>query len=108
MGKQTKIPGTDGDRHSDLDKQAEKYVEARDVRMQCSAAETIEKEALHVMMNKYGLTEYRIIDADPNLLVTIEVVEETVKVKKIEISSPKTKGKGEPDGEAEPEATVTE
>lgn len=81
--KQTKIPGTDSDRHKDLDAQAARYVEARDMRMSCTEAEVDEKQKLHEMMKKHGITEYKVIDCDPQLLVTIEVTEETLRVKKL-------------------------
>ena len=79
--RQTRMPGTDSDRHKDLDNIAAKYVEARDARMQILQEEIELKEELHQLMKKYELTEYKIIDVTPNLLVTIEVTEETVKVK---------------------------
>ncbi len=84
MTKQTRMPGTDADRHRDLDNIAAKYVEARDARMQMLQEEIELKEELHQLMKSYNLESYRIIDTTPNLLVTIEVTEETVKVKKLE------------------------
>jgi len=82
--RQTRMPGTDTDRHKDLDQLAAKYVEARDARMQMLQEEIELKEELHQLMKSYGLDSYRIIDTTPNLLVTIEVTEETVKVKKLD------------------------
>jgi hypothetical protein len=52
MTKQGVIPGTDIDRHRDLDAAGEKYVEARDIRMQCSQAESEAKEELHALITE--------------------------------------------------------
>ncbi len=98
MTRQTRIPGSDADRHPDLDEVAARYVEARDARMQMLQEEIETKEELHQLMKKYELTEYKIIDITPNLLVTIEVTEETVKVKKLDAGEKKSKKKG---GDAE-------
>lgn len=99
MPRQTVIPGSDADRHKDLDDLGARYAEARDARMQMLAEEIELKEELHQLMKKYGLTEYKIIDSTPNLLVTIEVTEETVKVKKLEAPGEKKsrKKKGDAD-----------
>lgn len=96
MARQTRIPGSDSDRHKDLDEVAARYVEARDARMQMLQEEVETKEELHQLMKKYDLESYRIIDTTPNLLVTIEVTEETVKVKKLETpGEKKSRKKGE-------------
>jgi hypothetical protein len=97
--RQTRIPGSDADRHKDLDDLGARYAEARDARMQLLAEEVELKEELHQMMKRYELTEYRIIDSTPNLLVTIETVEETVKVKKLEAPGEKKSRKKKGDAE---------
>jgi len=112
MGRQTIVPGTDSDRHKDLDAQAAKYVEARDARMQLLAVEIEEKGELHELMNRYGLKEYRILDTTPNLLVIIEATDETVRVKKLndplepKARKPRGGGKGKKKNGAPADVTV--
>ena len=108
---QTLIPGSDRDVINEIEEQAAKYQEAKEIRMQCTAAEVAEKKALHEAMVKAELREYRTKKCNPPLLVEIKVTEE--KVSTTIIPEPKTGviepgGKGKNGGsEVEVEASAT-
>ena len=106
------LPPKETARIKELDKQAAKYREARDIRMQCSAAEVMEKRALHALMaahrdelptNEEGETVYPLYDAEPPEEIALVTSDEDVKVRK-STTAPKKKAKDEPPASVESDA----
>ncbi|HEY1956728.1 MAG TPA: hypothetical protein VGH28_14005 [Polyangiaceae bacterium] len=101
MGKQLAIASTKQKHHRDISDAAEAYVDVRDKRMELSAEEHEAKSLLHQRMQKHGLKVYD--DRDLELRVTIEVTEETVKVKKLPADAAPSESRSEAAGEGEGE-----
>lgn len=75
------VEGMAGKRIPALDNAAKEYQEVKMERVALSQDEMAKKAKLHDLMNKENLKSYRVEDAVPPLIVTVEVVEETVSVK---------------------------
>lgn len=81
MGKQLAIEGTKTKHHPDISEAAEVYRDIRDDRARMSREEHDAKTTLMMRMKKHGLEVYD--DPDLGLRVTVETVEETVKVRSL-------------------------
>jgi hypothetical protein len=83
MGKrQMKIPGTEQRAIKEIDAAAERYVEARDARMELTEKEVELRDRLVDLMRKHKLEVYRDDDAAPPLLVLLIVGKDKVKVRR--------------------------
>jgi hypothetical protein len=77
--KQLEVPGTERETHPDVAKAAEKYIEARDARMELTKAEVETKNALVGLMKEHKLETYE----DDDFIVTFEAdVQEKIKAKR--------------------------
>lgn len=90
--KQMNIPGTLPPRIKELEKAADKYVEARDSRIALTEEEVASREALAALMHQHGLTSYRY---DERIITLVPAEKVKVKKDKPEVD--------DDDGEKEPE-----
>jgi L-rhamnose mutarotase len=82
MAKQQVIPGSDGDRHRDLDGLGPKWDEIKHARMDLTAQESKLKEKALALLKKHGIEKYTVYGDDENYEIFIEHGEETAKIKR--------------------------
>jgi len=81
--KQETIPGSQIDRHKDIDAAADEYRELRDEAKSLKEKAEAAKEKMKTAMKKHGLKVYPLVDTDPPEEVVIEVEHEEVKIRKV-------------------------
>lgn len=83
--KQETIPGTQSDRHKDIDAAADTYRELRDNAKELKEQVEQALVALKAAMVKHNLKAYPLADTDPAEEVVLEVAHEEVKIRRVKM-----------------------
>jgi ribosome-binding protein aMBF1 (putative translation factor) len=80
-GEQLVVPGSDTDRHKDIDTQAEVLRDAQESLKAATKQRDLAKEELGERMKKHGLKRYSLADSDPPREVVVAVKHDEVKIR---------------------------
>jgi hypothetical protein len=92
---QPSLPGTDGDRHKDLDELIKEVAEMTEQWQGLGQEMTAGREKLLELMDKKGLTSYHCIDTVPAVTVTVKETKRKIALAKDKLA------KGDADAEME-------